>query len=228
MNRIIGLRDSFAKEQKKPAPAPKAKPAPAKSHAPPPARSPERDAARAGDATLAARFARYQGELGLSEGDADVLTGDAEIGAWFEAVVEAGAAPASASKWVANDVLRLRKDTPLADLAFSPADVARVIALVASDEVSVTGAKTVFEAMAAGEGTPDAIVDARGLKQVSDAGVLEALVDEVLAANADAAERLRQGEAKLLGFFVGQVMKASKGAAKPPAVKAILASKLGS
>ena len=228
MNRSIGLRDSFAKEQKKPAPAPKAKPAPAKSHAPPPARSPERDAARAGDATLAARFARYQGELGLSEGDADVLTGDAEIGAWFEAVVEAGAAPASASKWVANDVLRLRKDTPLADLAFSPADVARVIALVASDEVSATGAKTVFEAMAAGEGTPDAIVDVRGLKQVSDAGVLEALVDEVLAANADAAERLRQGEAKLLGFFVGQVMKASKGAAKPPAVKAILASKLGS
>ena len=224
-NRIVTLRDSWAKQATPATEVVKGKKLAEPTHAAPPARSPERDAARAADASLASAFARYLA-LGLSEADADVLSGDAELVAWADAALEAGNT-AEVAKWLTNDVLRLRKDTALDALRFSPTELAELAGLVHEDAITATAAREVFEAMAAGEGSPAAIVDARGLRKLGDANALEALIDGVLEANVDAVSRYRDGKTQLLGFFVGQVMKASGGSADAAAVRPLLIAKLG-
>lgn len=224
-NRIVTLRDSWAKQAAPAAEVVKGKKPNEHTHVAPPARSPERDAARAADASLAAAFARYL-EQGLSEADADVLSGDTELVAWADAALAAGNT-AEVAKWLTNDVLRLRKDTALAALRFSPAQLAELAALVREDAITATAAREVFDAMAAGEGSPAGIVDARGLRKLGDASALTALIDEVLAANSAAVSRYRDGKTQLLGFFVGQVMKASGGSADAAAVRPLLLEKLG-
>ncbi|MFT4702633.1 MAG: glutaminyl-tRNA synthetase [Bradymonadia bacterium] len=226
-NRTVGLRDAWAKRNDAPAPARKAE-RHEKSEAGfvrPPDTSPERDAIRAQNATLEAAFERLRDELALDVTDADVLTGDVALLAWFDAAA-AGADAATIAKWVVNDVVRESKDAPLSELAFGPADLRELVGLVDAGSLSATAAREVFDAMAQGEGSATSVMDARGLKQLDDADALGAIVDDVIADHPDETVRYREGKTSLIGFFVGKAMKASRGAASPAAVRELLMAKL--
>ena len=109
----------------------------------------------------------------------------------------------------------------------SAVELAGLLRRLADDTVSGKIAKQVFEAMWAGEGDADAIIDARGLRQITDTGAIEQIVDDVLAASPEQVQQFRDGKEKVLGYLVGQVMKASKGKANPGQVNALLRKKLG-
>src|SRR6476620_1146284 len=176
-----------------------------------------------------AKRARYEGELGLSPYNAAVLTADVTTARWFEELLAAtGKSGAeigkAASNWVISDLFgalnRLGKD--ITDSPVSPAQGAELLALVADGTLSGTLAKQVFEIMLeTGEGA-GAIVEARGLKQTSDTGAIEAVIADVLAANADKVADYKGGKEALFGFFVGQVMKAMQGKANPKLVNELL------
>jgi aspartyl-tRNA(Asn)/glutamyl-tRNA(Gln) amidotransferase subunit B len=180
----------------------------------------------------AARIARLMRAHGLSEYDAETLVRAVPGGAdYFEASVAAGAKSKAAANWLLGDVQRLLKergDEPLASFAarVPPAALAELLALLDEGGISGPIAKQVFETMAAEGGSPKAIVDAAGLGRIADTSAIEALVDEVLAANAAAVAEYRAGKAQTFGFLVGQVMKASKGRADAPSVNRLLKNKL--
>ena len=113
-----------------------------------------------------------------------------------------------------------------ADSPIAPAQLAGLIARIADNTISGKIAKEVFEAMWNGEGDADAIIESRGLKQITDTGAIEAMIDEVIAANPGQVEQFRAGKEKVLGFFVGQIMKQSKGKANPGQVNQMLREKL--
>jgi glutaminyl-tRNA synthetase len=232
-NRIIGLKDSWAKisaaeddsdaENTEAAPIKKASTEPRRQKR---TRADERADARAADPALAARMTRYVEAHGLSEGDADVLTGDAVLADFFEAALAAHDAPASVARWMTNEVLREVKERSVSELPFGGAALGRLVALVDANTISNSAGKEVFAAMVEGGGEPQAIVDARGLAQVSDATAIQPAVDAVIAAHPAEAARYRGGEAKLLGFFVGQAMKATGGKANPAQVRALVEQRL--
>jgi aspartyl-tRNA(Asn)/glutamyl-tRNA(Gln) amidotransferase subunit B len=179
-----------------------------------------------------AKRARFIAEHGLSAYDAAVLTVSRELADYYEAVVAALAGVEGAGKLAANWVMgelsgALNRDG--VDIATSPVDPAQLAGLltrIADQTISGKLAKTVFEAMWAGEGDADAVIEAQGLRQVTDSGAIEALVDSVIAANPNQLAQYRAGKDKLFGFFVGQVMKASAGKANPEQVNALLRTKL--
>jgi aspartyl-tRNA(Asn)/glutamyl-tRNA(Gln) amidotransferase subunit B len=181
-----------------------------------------------------AKRARYESELGLSAYNAGVLTADVTTARWFEELLAATGKTGpeigkAASNWVISDLFgalnRLGKD--ITESPVSPAQGAELLALVADGTLSGTLAKQVFEIMLeTGEGAV-AIVEARGLKQTSDTGAIEAKIAEVLAANADKVAEYRAGKEALFGFFVGQVMKAMQGKANPKVVNELLRKALG-
>jgi len=232
-NRIVGLRDSWASKTASDAPAviaasgadeersPKSKTRPQKK-----SRAEYREIARQRNPELAARYQRYQSELGLSEADADVLCGEVDIANFFEAALAEYDNPGDVAKWVVNEVLREIKETPIAELRVGGAAIGKLAALAASRTISSAVAKEVFAVLMAEGGDPKSIVAARGLEQVSDAGAIEPIVAEVLAAHGDKVEQYRSGKTGLLGFFVGQVMKQSGGKANPEMVKKLLTDSL--
>src|SRR4051812_7395745 len=181
-----------------------------------------------------AKRARYENELGLSAYNASVLTADVTTARWFEELLAAtGKSGAeigkAASNWVISDLFgalnRLGKD--ITESPVSPAQGAELLSLVADGTLSGTLAKQVFEIMLeTGEGA-GAIVEARGLKQTSDTGAIEAKIAEILAANADKVAEYKAGKEALFGFFVGQVMKAMQGKANPKVVNELLRKALG-
>jgi aspartyl-tRNA(Asn)/glutamyl-tRNA(Gln) amidotransferase subunit B len=179
-----------------------------------------------------ARRARFVAALGLPPYDADVLTSRRDLADYFEAVVRAHPNAKAASNWVMGDVLRLVKERRLDEaLTIGTWPVAaqrlgELIALIDSGAISGKIAKTVFEEMVATGNAPAAIVEAKGLTQVSDEGPILAAIEQVLAANPDKVAEYRAGKDKLLGFFVGQVMKATAGKANPPLVNKLLTEKL--
>ena len=180
----------------------------------------------------AARIARLMGEHGLSEYDAETLVRAVDGGAdYFEDAVRAGAPAKTAANWLLGDVQRVLKergDEPLGDFAARvPAGaLAELLRLIDNGTIGGPVAKQVFEKMAMEGGRPAAIVQSLGLSRISDTAAIEALVDEVLAANASAVAEFRAGKAQTFGFLVGQVMKASKGRADAPTVNALLRKKL--
>ena len=179
-----------------------------------------------------AKRARYVGDLGLSAYDAGVLTADRDTAHFFEAVLSGGSAGGRnaklAANWVINELAgRLnREGRTIADSPISAAQLGGLIDLIASNIISGKIAKDVFEMMWSEGGEASAIVEARGWKQVTDTGAIEKVVDEVLAANPD---KVADAKAKpaALGWFVGQVMKASGGKASPQVVNTLLKAKLG-
>jgi aspartyl-tRNA(Asn)/glutamyl-tRNA(Gln) amidotransferase subunit B len=173
---------------------------------------------------------RYTEELGVKHKDALVLTAEKELAFYFEAMIAAGAPAKQAVTWLTSELLgRLNK----AGLAIqdSPVDaetLGRLIARIEDGTVSGKGAKEVLDHMMEHEERDvDLLIEKLGLKQVSDDGAILSIIDEVLAANADKVEEYRGGKEKLFGFFVGQVMKASKGAANPGKVNQLLKERLG-
>lgn len=172
----------------------------------------------------AARLVRFVNVLGLSDYDAGVLVAERDLADYYEAAVAAHPNPKALSNWVTTELLG-RLDS-IAD-APPAADLGRLVALIDDETISGRLAKTVFDAMMAGEGTPDAIVEARGLRQVTDSGAIEAVVREIVEANPDQVAQLRAGKTKVRGYFVGQVMRATRGKANPKLVNEVLDRLLG-
>jgi aspartyl-tRNA(Asn)/glutamyl-tRNA(Gln) amidotransferase subunit B len=166
-------------------------------------------------------------ELGLTDYDAGVLTGDVEIADYFEAVAK-GRDGKQAANWVINDLFgRLKKEGhEIADSPVSPAQLGGILDLIASGDISGKIAKDLFEIVYVEGGDPAQIVAARGMKQVTDTGAIEKAVDDVIAANPAQVEKARANP-KLAGWFVGQVMKATGGKANPAAVNDLVTRKLG-
>ncbi|MDB5803103.1 MAG: Asp-tRNA(Asn)/Glu-tRNA(Gln) amidotransferase GatCAB subunit [Betaproteobacteria bacterium] len=177
-----------------------------------------------------AMCARFMAQYGLSAYDAGVLTGSHALADYFSATLAAGAADAkTAANWILGDLSgRLNEaDIGAAAAPVTPALLAGLIKRIADGTLSSKLAKEVFAAMWAGEGDADRIIEAKGLRQISDSGAIEKIVDEVLAANPKSVEEFRAGREKAFNALVGQVMKASKGKANPAQVNDILKRKLG-
>ncbi len=173
------------------------------------------------------RRKRFVDELGLSDYDAELLTAERARADYFEAASE-GRDAKQAANWVAGELLgRLNKEGLEIDAAPIPAaGLGELIDLVSDGTLSGRMGREVFEAMWETGRPAPAIVEERGLKQISDTGALESLVDELLAREAGKAAEYRAGRTKLLGFFVGQVMKATGGKANPKVVNELLRARL--
>jgi len=175
-----------------------------------------------------ARQARFVSEQGVSEYDAGLLTADRDVADYFEAVIATGVAGKLAANWINGELSgHLNRDgVEIVDSPISAKLLSGLLARIADNTISGKIAKEVFAAMWAGEGDADAIIDAKGLKQITDTGALEGIIDEIIAANPGQAEQYRGGQEKLMGFFVGQVMKATGGKANPGVVNQLLKAKL--
>ena len=172
-----------------------------------------------------ARRVRLETSLGLPAYDARVITSEAPLAEYFEAVVAAGVEPKTAANWVMGDVMTTFNESGA--FPVPPGRLASLIALVREGVVSHQAAKRVYAELAQTlEGEPRAVAERLGLVQVSDEGALASWVEEVLSAHPAEVARFRGGETKLMGFFVGQVMKRSQGKADPKGVQPVLQEKL--
>jgi aspartyl-tRNA(Asn)/glutamyl-tRNA(Gln) amidotransferase subunit B len=174
---------------------------------------------------------RYRDQLGLSAYDAITLTGSRAMAEYFEAVLAEQANPDAklAANWIMGDLSAAlnKAELDIADSRISASQLAGLLARIQDGTLSGKLAKQVFEAMWSEGGEADAIIEARGLKQMSDSGEIERIIDEVMAANARSVEEFRSGKEKAFNALVGQVMKASKGKANPAQVNDLLRKKLG-
>ena len=175
----------------------------------------------------AARRERYQASLGLSAYDATVLVGDPDAAGLFEATLAAdeGLDPKQVANWVTGDFLRLRNQA-VGPIEVAPAELATLIRLVGDGSISRANAREILELHIASGDTTRAIIEARGFQQISDAGALGATVDEVLAANPAAVADYRAGKVEVVGFLVGQVMKATRGQANAALAQAAVRERL--
>ncbi len=173
---------------------------------------------------------RFEADFGIKRADAEQLAGDPVTAAFFEeaAVGLSGKAAQTVANLVVNELAAYLKASGVAlgESGISPEQVASLAKLLASDAISSNQAHEVFEVMAASGDDPEKIVDERGMRQVSDAGALQAYVDEVLAACADQAQQYRDGNQKVIGFLVGQCMKASRGKGNPKLFNELLRASL--
>jgi len=176
----------------------------------------------------AAKLARYLEAYGLSAYDAEVLCAERPMAEYFEACLALHDNPKACANWVMGEVQRGLNDNgiAIADCPVTPAMLAGMLGRIDDNTISGKIAKTVFETMWQSGKDADAIIEEQGLKQVTDSGAIEAIVDEVLASSAAQVEQYRGGNEKVFGFFVGQVMKASKGKANPGVVNQLLMKKL--
>ena len=172
---------------------------------------------------------RFVQQYGLPEYDATTLTQSPAMAAYFEAAAQASGQAKMASNWIMGEVSR-RLNAEERDIADVPVDAAALAALlgrIADGTISNNAARQVMDALWKGEGPVDAVIEAKGLKQVNDTGALEAIIDEVMAANAEMVAQFRAGKEKAFNALVGQAMKASKGKANPQQVNDLLRQKLG-
>ncbi len=173
--------------------------------------------------------ARYVSEHGLTVYDASVLTSSREMADFFEAALnEAPGQAKICANWISGEVsAQLNRDgLDMAQCPISAQQLGGILKRIADGTISNSGAKEVFRTMWAEGGDADAIIETKGLKQVSDSGAIEKIVDEIIAANPSQVAEYRSGKDKLFGFFVGQAMKASKGKANPTQLNEILKKKL--
>ncbi len=176
----------------------------------------------------ASRRARFTGEYGLREYDAQVLTAERETSDYFEQVVKASGDARAAANWVMGDLAALLKDAEksIAESPISAANLGRLIKLIAEGKISGKIAKELLPKMAESGDAPETLVEREGLSQISDEGALLKIIDEVIAANPKQLEQYRAGKTTVIGFFVGQVMKASRGQGDPAVVNRLLKDKL--
>ncbi len=178
------------------------------------------------------KHARFCADYELSQYDATLLSAERATADYFEAVAAASEDAKAAANWVMGDLAAAlnKNDVAVEQCPLASEQLALLIKRINDQTISGKIAKTVFEALWNDAGSVDEIIEARGLKQVSDTGAIEKMVDTVIADNPDQVEQYRNSEAdkqkKLLGFFVGQIMKASKGKANPGQVNSLLKDKL--
>ena len=172
---------------------------------------------------------RFVTQYGLPEYDATQLTQSKAVAAYFEAVAKACGQAKLASNWIMGEVSRRLNTSELGieQTPVSAAQLAALIGRISDNTISNNAARQVFDGLWNGEGEVDAIIEAKGLKQMNDTGELEKIIDEVLAANPKNVEEFKAGNAKALNGLVGPIMKASKGKANPAQVNALLMKKLG-
>ncbi|MBD1878518.1 Asp-tRNA(Asn)/Glu-tRNA(Gln) amidotransferase subunit GatB [Coleofasciculus sp. FACHB-T130] len=173
---------------------------------------------------------RYESELGLSAYDARVLTDDRSVSEYFEAAVSAKANPKQAANWVMGDISAYLNTAKLniAEIALKPQILAELISLIEDGTISGKIAKEILPELLSKGGSAKELVESKGVKQISDKGELEKIINEVIAANPKELEQYRSGKTKLLGFFVGQVMKQTGGQADPKLTNQMMAQKLNS
>ena len=172
---------------------------------------------------------RFMDQYGLSAYDASVLVSSQDMADFYEVVVkESGNQPKLAANWITSELLGAlnKADLELAQSPVSSAQLGRLVARIADNTISGKIGKTIFEALWNREGDVDEIIEKRGLKQVSDTGAIEKLIDEIIAANPQQVAEYRSGKDKLFGFFVGQAMKASGGKLNPGQLNDLLKKKL--
>jgi aspartyl-tRNA(Asn)/glutamyl-tRNA(Gln) amidotransferase subunit B len=175
---------------------------------------------------MAERFVR---DYALPEYDATQLTQSKAVAAYFEATAKACGQPKLASNWIMGEVSRRLNTTEMAieQAPVNAAQLAALIGRISDNTISNNAARQVFDALWAEGGDVDAVIEAKGLKQMNDTGELEKIIDEVLAANPKNVEEFKAGNSKALNGLVGPIMKASKGKANPGQVNALLMKKLG-
>ncbi len=233
-NRIVGLREATVEARPETGAAsaasgaaePAAKSGKVKTRPPKRSGAEFRAEARVRDPELAAAFARYRGELGLPESDADLLSADRAIAALFDATAAASGKPAATARLIVNELARVLGERELDAVRATPAQLGALVTLMEADTITGASAREVLAVLVDQGGDPFEIVKARGLAPIADTGALEALVDDVLAKNAAKVAEFRSGRTGLLGFFVGQVVRASQGKASPQAVQEIVAKRL--
>lgn len=176
-----------------------------------------------------ARRHRFVEQFGLSEYDANVLTAAKPLADYFEAAVAAHNNPKALANWIQTETLRWLgedADREMRDYPIAATDLAELVRLIDVGTISGAIAKKVYRAMMDGEGSPEAIVKARGLVQISDTSAIEPVIDEVIAKNPQSVEDFRAGKERALGALVGQVMKATQGKANPQLVNELIRKKL--
>ncbi|WP_448572263.1 Asp-tRNA(Asn)/Glu-tRNA(Gln) amidotransferase subunit GatB [Trichothermofontia sp.] len=171
---------------------------------------------------------RYEEELGLSAYDARVLTDDRAIAEYFEATIAAGADAKQAANWIMGDISAYlnKANQKITEIALTPTVLAELITLIEQGTISGKIAKEILPELLESGGSVQALVEQKGLTQISDAGAIAAAIDAVLAANPKELEQYRNGKTKLQGFFVGQVMKQTGGRADPKLTNQLLMQKL--
>ncbi len=174
----------------------------------------------------AARRSRFIESYGLREYDAQVLTSTRPISEYFERVAQVAGDPRLAANWVLGDLLGALKGQPITEAPVTAGHLGELVALIASGEISGKLAKQVFARMLETGEPARLIMDREGFKQISDTGALDQIVADVIAANPKQVEQYKAGKATVIGFLVGQVMKASKGQANPASVNDLLREKL--
>ncbi|MCK5139125.1 MAG: Asp-tRNA(Asn)/Glu-tRNA(Gln) amidotransferase GatCAB subunit B, partial [Thermodesulfovibrionia bacterium] len=171
---------------------------------------------------------RFISAYNLPKYDADLLTSERTTAEWFEQAVKLGGEPKSVSNWMMGELLRClnEENKQIEECGLRPEQLVNLLKLIDKGIISGKIAKTVFGEMYKTGKNPDAIVSEKGLLQISEAEDIEPIINDVLVKNPKEVERFRAGEEKLLGFFVGQIMKATKGKANPQTVNELLKKKL--
>ena len=215
-NKIVGLKDSWGKKKKAPKSEPKRQ---AKKEQIDGEVVPMSEAQQ----TL---FDKYTGELGLNSEVANTLARDEKLSSFYHDALSVNNSPVTIANMVANDVARELKESQTDVLKFDAEQIAALVKMVDDGIISSKMAKQVFEEMAKSGTHPKKIVADKGLVQISDPAEISPVIDEVMAKNPDNVAKFKAGNTKLLGFFVGQVLKATGGKANPKVVNALVAEKL--
>jgi aspartyl-tRNA(Asn)/glutamyl-tRNA(Gln) amidotransferase subunit B len=173
---------------------------------------------------------RFVTEYGLPETDADLLVSEKHLAHWYEEAVKLGGHPKSIVNWIMGDLMRLLNgdNKVIEDCSLKPNQLVNMLRLMDNGTISGKIAKSVFEEMYTTGKDPEGIVKEKGLVQISDSGEIEKAVDDVISKHLEEAQRFKAGEEKLIGFFVGQVMKVTKGKANPQMLNDLLRKKLSS
>ena len=228
-NRIVTLRDSWAKALRvgaSGAAGARAEPAPSRSEDGASTKSEDTKRPLAGprpdNPEAASRYDGLRDKNRLAESEASVLAQDVGLFALFEAGSKHTADEAGLAKWIVNEVPRVLEDRPVDTLLFGGRELARLVELVSKGEISGRAAKDVLAVLAEQGGDPEAVIEARGLGRVSDVSTLEPMIARLVEAHPNQAQSYRDGKTGLMGFFVGQVMKETNGAADPEVTQSLL------
>ncbi|CAA6825604.1 MAG: Glutaminyl-tRNA synthetase (EC [uncultured Sulfurovum sp.] len=215
-NKIVGLKDSWGKKTKEAKEAPKTK-----------AKKGQIDGEVVPMTEVEqALFDKYTSELKLNSEVANTLARDAKLSSFYEEALSELNSPIALANMVSNEVARELKEKQIDELKFSAKQIAELIKMVDDETISNKIAKQLFEEMVKTGENPKAIVEAKGLVQISDPAVIAPIIDEIIAKNPDNVTKFKAGNNKLLGFFVGQVLKATKGKGNPKVVNELVAEKL--
>ncbi len=213
-NKIVGLKDSWGKKKKITKVKPEAKKVQIDGEV------------IAMSGAQQALFDKYTNELKLNFEVANTLARDKQLSSFYEEALAGVSKPVNLANIVTNEVARELKAKSLNKLKFSPTQIAELVKMIDDATISNKIAKQVFEEMLKSGENPSKIVEAKGLVQISDPAVILPIIDEIIAKNPDNVEKFRAGNSKLLGFFVGQVLKATKGKGNPKVVNALVGERL--